>query len=229
MSGATLAVVTFLWGREGSVYGPEQVHALQRMVAAHLSIDHRFVCITDDPTGIECDTLRMWPDGEPSASVGYANGVQRLRLFDPIAAEWLGTDWVLWIDLDCLIVDDVTPLVTWDDLRMNRAFGRLYNGSLALHRLGSFPHVWRQLPADRDAYAGDDYKDDAWIERMVPGAPTWGEEHGIYKIAKSRRSSPVPDDARVLFFSGGHKPWGDGAAWIHEDIVERYRRWMEPA
>ncbi len=41
--------VTLKWGTR---YGPEFVNRLEYGVRRHLSLDHRFVCSTNDPAGI---------------------------------------------------------------------------------------------------------------------------------------------------------------------------------
>src|SRR4030095_16148363 len=62
-----LTVVCWKWRRPvtyRSQYAPETVHTLRRMVAAHYAKPHRFVCVTDDPTGLDgIETIPIWQDG----------------------------------------------------------------------------------------------------------------------------------------------------------------------
>ena len=46
-----LTVACLKWGRK---YGVDYVNILRDMVRRHLAVPHRFVCLTDDPAGIEC-------------------------------------------------------------------------------------------------------------------------------------------------------------------------------
>ena len=50
----------------GTKYGPEYVNRLYGMVRRHLRGDFRFVCFTDDVTGIrpEVDHVVTFPRGE---------------------------------------------------------------------------------------------------------------------------------------------------------------------
>ncbi|NCY02867.1 MAG: glycosyl transferase [Planctomycetia bacterium] len=43
-------IITLKWGTR---YGPEFVNRLRGAVARHLRLEHRFVCFTDDPTGLD--------------------------------------------------------------------------------------------------------------------------------------------------------------------------------
>ena len=50
------SVVTWRWRPPTgyrSVFGPETVNTLKRMVDRHYSAPHRFIAVTDDPKGID--------------------------------------------------------------------------------------------------------------------------------------------------------------------------------
>jgi hypothetical protein len=60
-------VATFKWRpRPGyrSAFASSHVNVLQRMVARHFNRPHRFVCITDDPEGLDpaVDAVPLWSD-----------------------------------------------------------------------------------------------------------------------------------------------------------------------
>ena len=80
-----LTVCCVKWGDK---YPAEYVHKLQNGVSRHLTIPHRFVCFTDDPAGLECETKPL-PDGLD----GWWNKVWLFKrgLFD---------DRVIYLDLD---------------------------------------------------------------------------------------------------------------------------------
>src|SRR5690554_2157344 len=113
-----LTVVSWKWNGWRSIYQPHHVRALKRMVAKHLHIPHRFVCVTDDPrelSGIE--TIRLWSDPVVSVQTRYPNCYRRLKMFSNYAKTLLGEQ-ILSVDLDCVILDDITPLITDDDLKI---------------------------------------------------------------------------------------------------------------
>src|SRR5688500_8407001 len=119
--GSGLAVITFLFEPPGvwkklrrEPYTAQHVNALYRAVKANLSIPHRFICLANDPRGIECETMPVWPairvNGEDSC-------YRKIRAFDGDFQRSIG-DRVLCLDLDAVILKDITPLITDDDCRM---------------------------------------------------------------------------------------------------------------
>ena len=46
------SMATILCMKWGTKYGPEYVNRLHSMVRRHLTIPHRFVCLTDNRTGL---------------------------------------------------------------------------------------------------------------------------------------------------------------------------------
>ncbi len=111
-----LTVICWRWAPKGpyrSIFAPETVHRLKAMVARHYPFPHDFLCITDDPEGLEgVDTLPLWPEwGDIPAPSGPKNPscYRRLRLFAPDAKDWAGPR-VVSLDLDCVVTGDLTPL-----------------------------------------------------------------------------------------------------------------------
>lgn len=244
-----LTVVTFLWrGWRPGVYRAEHVNALQAMVRDHLTIPHRFLCICDRAHGIKTPTLPLWRQGHVRRPPEQMNSYRRLRLFARDMPELIGTPWILQLDLDTLIVDNIDPLITWDDLKLVKGTMAPYNGSMWLHRLGSRPHLWEQFnprhsPREVAAYGQDERRahkkekrpgkaqpyrgsDQAWIGYMSPHEPVWGEGDGVYRVGKKRRRQRIPQDARILFFPGQPKPWSPHRAKFARDVVERYRQYL---
>ena len=100
--------VTFLCLKAGKAYGPEYVNTLFDMVRRNLVAGYpgRFVCLTDDPTGLDA-------------------GIETIRLPGNIETWWgklymfkrgLFNDGerVIFMDLDTLIIGDLGPLVAYD-------------------------------------------------------------------------------------------------------------------
>lgn len=82
--------------KQGPKYGPEWVLKLRNMVARHLRIPHKFVCVTDDPVSdIQCLPL-LCP---------YTGWWQKMGLFSGV----LDGD-NLYLDLDVVIADDISSL-----------------------------------------------------------------------------------------------------------------------
>lgn len=232
-----LTVVTFLWkpDRPGyrSKFGGEHVDVLRRMVKRHYPELHRFVCVTDDATGIvskDVELFELWNDHKnvrnPSGSKN-PSCYRRLRLFAKNTGDWLGERFVC-LDLDCVIVGDMRPVwnrpepfVIWKSTTPNGH----YNGSMWMLEAGARPRVWRDfdpitspiLTKQARIYGSDQ----AWIAYCLgAGEATWTSADGVYSFRNEVRGmgDQLPTDARIVFFHGKPDPWSaeviDRLAWV---------------
>lgn len=103
-------VLCIKWGRK---YGPEYVNKLHSMVSRHLSRPFRFVCLTDDATGIHSGI-----EVKPIPAVGFDQFDQRqpwtfghgwLKLTSFADPLYDLTGRTLFLDLDIVIVDSLDP------------------------------------------------------------------------------------------------------------------------
>lgn len=215
-----LNVITFLWGTK---YNASHVNRLARLVRTYYPAPHRFLCITDDPRGIECETRPGFGDfiGVPSPhGPAFPACYRRLRLFHPDAAQWFGDRFVS-LDLDWTIHADLRPL--WgrpepfvalrDPLYGHRG---QYCGAMLMLTAGAMPQVWERFRPDggpRVARArGFRGSDQAWISYAAPGAPTWTTADGVYSYKVDCRKG-LPAGARMVNFHGQSKPWTCGQLW----------------
>lgn len=99
-------VICMKWG---TAYGPEYVNILAAMVKRHLTIPHRFVCFTDDTTGIH-PSIETRPI--PEIALGSApiwSGWRKIASLSP----HLGlTGNVLFLDLDLIIMGNIDGFFT---------------------------------------------------------------------------------------------------------------------
>lgn len=232
-----LTVLTFKWrappGYRSTFLG-EHVDTLARMVKRHYREPHRFVCVTDDATGITgkgIELFHLWPDfanvRNPS---GHKNPscYRRLRVFAKNAGDWLGDRFVC-LDLDCVIVGDMTPLWNREDdfvIWKSTTAGNFYNGSMFLLKAGARPNVWRDFdPAVSPTLTKQAHlygSDQAWIAYALGGGePTWSAEDGVYSFRNELRAGgdKLPENARIVFFHGKDDPWQQGPqrlAWVRK-------------
>jgi hypothetical protein len=95
----TLNVVCIKWGTK---YDARYVNHLARAVRRFLTVPHRFVCLTDEPCGIDPDVeTRPFTDDLP----GWWN---KVALFRPRVHELEGT--LLFLDLDMVVVRNMDAL-----------------------------------------------------------------------------------------------------------------------
>src|SRR5688572_10392885 len=158
-----LTVVCWRWQSPvgyRSDFAPATVYALREMVQRHLRLPHRFVCVTDRPEELKgIETIRIWEDGAAIPSpFGTHNPscYRRLKVFAPDAGKVFG-ERLVSIDLDVVIVKDITPLFEtdadfkiWGDREHDRKLWgdngkQWYNGSLWMLKTGTRPQVWTEF------------------------------------------------------------------------------------
>lgn len=220
-----LTVVTWKWPSPRgyrSTFGPETVNVLRRMVARHYTAPHRFVCVTNEPQGLDAE-VEVVSDRADFAGLPSPHGgrnpscYRRLRLFAPDAAATFGERFVS-LDLDCVLTGDVRPLwdraedfVAWGDT--NPMKGSHYNGSMILLRAGTRAQVWtafdpQRSPA-RSLRAGCFGSDQGWISYCLgPGEAKWSTKDGVYSFRVHLTGKrQLPANAKVVMFHGHVDPW----------------------
>jgi hypothetical protein len=231
-----ISVVTWKWrpphGYRSNFSG-EHVNVLRNMVARHYRKPHRFIVVTDDPSGIApgIDVIPIWSElGELKSPHGSSNPscYRRLRMFSADAARLFGPRFVS-IDLDCVVTGDLGPIFDRPEpivLWRHPTGPTLYNGSMILMSAGVRPRVWDDfdpLTSPRQAYnLGHRGSDQAWISACLgPNEATWSKVNGVFSHRGdvAPRDGALPPGARIVFFHGRRDPWGEEAqrlAWVRE-------------
>jgi hypothetical protein len=234
-----ISIVCWKWPpRKGyrSTFGPDTVNTLRQMVARHYTQPHRFICVTNEPAGIDAD-VEILPDFGDFAGLLSPHGernpscYRRLRMFHPDAARWFG-DRFLSIDLDVVITGDLAPLlersedfVIWGDTNPTT----LYNGSLVLLSAGARPQVWQKFDPRRSPQAakaaGCFGSDQGWISHCLgPGEAKFTRIDGVYSYRNDLKNKPhvLPGNARIVVFHGQVDPWAPTAQalpWVRKHYV----------
>ena len=164
--------VTIICMKWGSMYGPEYVNHLREGVSRHLRRPHRFVCFTDDASGLRPDV-----EAQPLPPLGLPGGHQdkrwqKLALFRRDLGGLKGT--ALFLDLDLVIVDSLEPffelpgkffIIRDDDLfrakplrRLNperdRFLATVGNSSVFRYEIGEHAYILDAYLADPAAATG---------------------------------------------------------------------------
>lgn len=242
MDSPVLTVATFKWRPPPgyrSKFPASTVNTLKNMVARNYPHPHQFICVTDDPAGLDGDVFvePIWSD---YASVPNPSGshnpscYRRLKIFDPAIEDVLGPRFVT-LDLDTVVVGDLSPLWNRDDDVVfwgDTAPKTWYNGSMILMSAGARPQVWTEFDPKISPMlakrSGNFGSDQGWIGyKLGPGEKTWGKEDGVYSYRVHIYNSPLrgrlPPNARIVFFHGKNDPWDPVIARRHDWIQEHYR------
>lgn len=206
-----LTVVTWLYNRNRS-YRPEHVNRFYDAFDKHYSGEYRRLCITDD-SGVDSDTLPT-PAGL-EALPGLSGNLRRLWIWSREAAEVIGGR-VFVSDIDCDIVGPLDPLLDREEdvvLWHDPMYPRRYSGGNMLITPGSRPEYWERLAENPEArmaearewnkrtYGKSVGAEMAWLCYAAGEEATFGP--GIYR---SRFLRGMPDDAKIIHYSGSRKP-----------------------
>jgi hypothetical protein len=235
------SVVCWLWQPAAgyrTAFTATHVNTLRRMVARHYRVPHRFVCLTDDPRGLDdgIEVLPLWADW---ATVASPHGAQhpscyrRLKAFAP-EMRALGARFVS-LDLDCVVTGDLTALwdreeefVIWRPTYRRRGLNgpkTRFNGSMWLLTAGSRPEVWtrfRGAASAAEAYRrGYHGSDQGWLQYVLgTGVPGWSEVDGVYSYKfhlLDQHAGELPAHTRIVFFHGKPDCWDaepQRRAWV---------------
>lgn len=227
----SLLILCMKWG---TLYGPDYVNNLARGVRRHLHRPHRFICFTDDATGLDDRVeTRSLPDlGLPAGHTDLR--WRKLALFQRDLEGLRGT--ALYLDLDLVIVDNLAPffdlsgqhfIIRDDDLfrtkplrRMNPARDRFLsivgNSSVFRYEISAHAYILDAYLADPGA-ANAAYK----ISQQFQSAQLALHDHLNYwprgwcvsfknacvprHLMSYLREPKPPPDARIVVFAGQPK------------------------
>lgn len=142
-----IAVVVWRWG---SLFGPEYVQRLRSMLARHLRLDHQLYCVTDAMDEVPAGVIGV---PMPTEHAETPRCRRRMWQFDRERVEIFGPR-MLCVDLDMVIVDDITslvdraePLVCW-----RIGYANVYSGAFILMNTGVLHGAWDAYRNDPNGY-----------------------------------------------------------------------------
>lgn len=225
-----LTVVTCRWGEK---YSNEHINRLFNQLQRYLHMPFRFVAFVDHTEHLnpEIPRLPIWPEISQALHPKRPNCYRRLNLFSDEMLALFGPGYILNLDLDILLTNDVTDLVrqpmadgvTFKAYR-DRATNTPYNGGMWLLKTGAHPEVWRRFNPDRSPQITAAEKrigsDQAWIAHVLgPNCPTWGIEDGVYAYGRDilkGNCNALPKDARMVMMYGPYDPATVPVKWVKE-------------
>jgi hypothetical protein len=205
-------------------YKAEYVNKLYRSFQKHLQTPHRFVCVTDKPEGIACETFPLW-DWYRELGGCYT----RLKMFDPEMRKYFGKR-VVMIDIDTVVTGNLDNMFNRkEDFIIHtyypdsHGYQQKYNGSLIMMDMGCRPQVYEQFKGkESDTLIQGLFakkkiigSDQAWINYVLgDGEARFGEADGIYHLRNimipkketRRKVGQLPKNTNMVMFSGNQDP-----------------------
>ncbi|MEN6291741.1 MAG: hypothetical protein ABFD07_06965 [Methanobacterium sp.] len=134
--------------KHGNKYGSDYVNKLYNMVQRHLTLPHKFICFTDDPSGIVADIeIRQLPNLPHISGWWWKPYLFKLGHF-------FADDINLFFDLDMVIVSNIDQLITYkpDEFVGLRDVSRIFKtippklGSAVMRWSGDkYSNIWTDL------------------------------------------------------------------------------------
>jgi hypothetical protein len=210
-------VLCMKWGTK---YGPEYVNRLYAMVRRHLRGDFQFVCLTDSSEGIR-EEVRCLPIPDLALPEGIPErGWKKLTTFEADLHGLTGT--ALFLDIDIVIVDDITPffelpgdfLIIHDWKRPWRVTG---NSSVYRFQLGAHADVLAKFRAEAAAMRDQFRNEQAYLSDVLHKQGKlryWPKDwcasfkyHSIATFPLNYFVAPsIPKGARIIVFHGVVNP-----------------------
>lgn len=210
-------------------YGPQLLNAQAKAIRSHLSIPHQITAITDYPAHEFDSSLNVVDASKHFGELADLGGCyRRLKMFAPEMRDLLGPR-VVSVDLDMVVVKDLTPLFTpWYSFRIWKSeslAGQPYNGSLISLTTGAHPEPWTTFDlkvtvqaARMRGYRGTDQSVLAYT--LGPDQPVWTWQDGVFYLARNCPRDRLPDLARIVFSPGGMK--------VTDPLVQSRYPWIAP-
>ena len=227
MNEETLKVVCFKWKYTGGYklpslkvvgeYTSKYVNRLYHSVERNLTIPHEFICVTDDPQGIECKTIPMWDDHRKLGGC-----YTRLKLFSLEMKDLIGNRFIA-LDLDTVIVGNLDKMfnrkgdfvinkyTTHSHLHKHKN-NQYYNGSIIMMDAGARQHVWKMFDPKTSPLLIQKNKgligtDQAWISLLLGNSEKmFAERDGVYRFQLLADKKKLPKNAKLILFAGKEDP-----------------------
>jgi hypothetical protein len=228
-----ISVILWKWG---SLFGPEYPNRMRSMLARHLHLPHKMFCVTDDPSGLDPEISIV---DMPQQLADTPRCRRRMQQYSA-EFDWLFGERLLSIDLDVVIVGDITPLVARREpiACWRVGYADVYSGSFVLWNAGALDGAWQAYRSDPDGYpqraqprglGSDQAMLNLWLRESRTPVAEWTERDGFvsyfgdgyermehYGVGPNRQALPL--GARVVVLGSADKSAMDNgvAPWILE-------------
>jgi hypothetical protein len=214
MTNTLVNVICMKWGIK---YSANDVNILYSMVARHLRLPHRFVCLTDDKTGIraEVECFDM-----PEIEVPKQKDVspwRKLGMFSERIGNLEGV--ALFLDLDIVILDNIDCFFSFSDkftiienwTQKGRGIG---NSSVYCFTIGAHKDVLDYYKQNTEEVTTQYSNEQIYLSRKIGDIDYWPEDwcksfkkHCMPAyIIRYFKTPTQPKDVKIVVFHGNPKP-----------------------
>lgn len=192
--------------KTGGEYTEEHVRVLKHMVDKHLTIPHRFHCLTDDRIdGIECVPLLF----------GWPKWWSKLELF----WNYRGRNPALYLDLDTVIRSNIDDLAVGHRFTVIQNFWKDRNpngiGSAVMGWSCDLSYICDAFRRDADAFIRqfrvwpEAWGDQSFIQQFTPVQPEKFQSLFPGRIVGYKHDclKGIPAGASIVCFGGRPRPW----------------------
>ena len=180
--------------KQGTKYSANYVNVLRKMVERNTTLQHNFVCLTDDPVGLESD---IYVKTLPYELKGW--WAKPYVFSDELGLSGV----ILYLDLDVVIAGSLDKLLIYkpdywvivrDFTRVFRHSCEKYNSSVIRFNSGQLDHLWRDFEQNRRLYERKYWGDQDWLYAVANlPAKLWPDawiKSWKWEIRKSRQFAP---------------------------------------
>lgn len=209
--------------RAGTFYGPEYVSRLQAAVARNLTVPHNFVCLTDRPGEVECQTLPI-----PMDLPGWWG---KVALF----SKEIIPGRILFFDLDTVIVGNIDDFAKYDgNLAVINPFQPRAGIASAVMNIGPDGRgdVWEKFSLNPDsaiqfcktnAVPNWNSGDQRWLELNLFEYDYWQTLlPGRLFSYKYHCQTNLPINASIVCFHGTPRPHEATHTWLTKHWATSY-------
>ena len=212
----TAIIACMKWGKR---YGPDYVNRLFSAVRRNLTGDLRFLCFTDDTTGLDAN-VEAWPLPpidlpEPLAWTPW----RKLSLWQTPLADINAGD-MLVLDLDLVVTGRLNEFFTYQPgdycviENWTQQGAGVGNTSAFRIPVGRYPEIYDRLMRDPSEVTTCWRIEQQYISELIPEQVFWPREWCLsfkYSILPrfplNRWNTPrLPQDARIVAFTGKPDP-----------------------
>ena len=211
-------IICMKWG---SLYGPDYVNKLYNMCNRNITESIRFVCLTDDPKGLN-DKIEIFPCPEvniPSPRNNY--GWRKLSLFSTSNKLFGLTGTWLYLDLDTIIVKSIDEFFSF---KANESFIVMKNwnqpkkniGNTSIYRfnVGSHEYLLKNLESSYKEIFKKYPNSQTYISYNIKKIEFWPNDwcslfkiHCIHRWPLNYFLEPkLPKRTRIIAFPGVPNP-----------------------